>query len=66
MGAKDFLTKPLDATEVVLRIRNLLQTRYLQKQVQNQMELLEEQVQDKTRELEAARVEILTETGDGR
>jgi putative two-component system response regulator len=59
MGAKDFLTKPLDATEVVLRIRNLLQTRYLQKQVQNQMELLEEQVQDKTRELEAARVEIL-------
>jgi putative two-component system response regulator len=59
MGAKDFLTKPLDATEVVLRIRNLLQTRYLQKQVQNQMEVLEEQVQEKTRELEAARVEIL-------
>jgi putative two-component system response regulator len=59
MGAKDFLTKPLDATEVVLRIRNLLQTRYLQKQVHNQMELLEEQVQEKTRELESARVEIL-------
>ncbi|HEX3867863.1 MAG TPA: EAL domain-containing protein [Gemmatimonadaceae bacterium] len=28
-GAKDFLTKPLDRTEVILRTRNLLETRYL-------------------------------------
>ena len=28
-GAQDFLTKPVDATEVVLRIANLLQTRQL-------------------------------------
>src|SRR5437879_3421374 len=28
-GAKDFLTKPVDAIEVLLRIKNLLETRFL-------------------------------------
>lgn len=45
-GAKDFLTKPLDHSEVILRINNLLENRFLhldtQKQVQERTAQLEE------------------------
>jgi EAL domain-containing protein (putative c-di-GMP-specific phosphodiesterase class I) len=34
-GAKDFLTKPLNHVEVVLRVRNLLETRSLYRRVQD-------------------------------
>ena len=58
-GAKDFLTKPVDPTEVVLRIRNLLQTRYFYRQLQGQNENLEKKVFERTKELERAQIEIL-------
>jgi signal transduction histidine kinase len=37
-GAKDFLTKPLDVSEVLLRINNLLETRFLYQQLQQRSE----------------------------
>jgi putative two-component system response regulator len=58
-GAKDFLTKPVDPTEVVLRIKNLLQTRHYYRQLQDQNVTLEEKVSERTRELEGAQIEIL-------
>jgi putative two-component system response regulator len=58
-GARDFLSKPYDPTEAVLRIRNLLQTRYLHLQVQRQNRELEAKVAARTLELEAAQAEVL-------
>jgi len=58
-GVKDFLTKPFDATEALLRIENLLETRFLYATLQDQNQLLEQRVSDRTRELEEAQLEIL-------
>jgi putative two-component system response regulator len=58
-GASDFLLKPFDATEVLLRIGNLLQTRRLHLELQDQNQLLERRVSDRTAQLEAAHNEIL-------
>jgi putative two-component system response regulator len=58
-GARDFVTKPFDPTEVELRLRNLLETRRLQLELQSYNETLERRVQDRTRDLDMARLETL-------
>jgi len=58
-GVKDFLLKPFDATEVVLRIENLLETRSLYSTIRHQNAQLEQHVADRTRQLEQAQLEIL-------
>jgi putative two-component system response regulator len=58
-GAKDFVNKPFNPDEVLLRIRTLLETRFLYLQIQSQNQMLEAKVRDRTRELESAQIEII-------
>jgi putative two-component system response regulator len=59
LGARDFLTKPLDRIELLLRVRNLLQVQQLQARLHEHNANLEDEVAERTQDLERARLEIL-------
>ena len=58
-GAKDFVTKPFDTIEVMLRVRNLLESRMLFQDLRKQNRTLLEAASGRTRELESTRIEII-------
>ncbi len=62
-GARDFLSKPFDRLEVLTRIRNMLEVRMMHNQIRDQNRVLEEKVQERTRELADTRFEIIRRLG---
>ena len=59
LGAKDFLSKPFDAMEVLLRIENLLHTRLLHLELEDYSHALEARVLKRTEELDKACYELM-------
>ena len=59
LGAKDFVGKPFDGPEVLLRIANLLETRFLQLALEGQNSELEQKVAERTKALEESQLEVL-------
>src|SRR5471030_716759 len=62
-GAKDFISKPFDVTEIKTRIHNMLEVRLLHRKLENYNKVLEQTVADRTAELRdsEARFRALTE-----
>lgn len=58
-GAKDFVNKPFQSDEILLRMKTLLETRFLYLQIQSQNQLLEAKVRERTLALEEAQIEIV-------
>lgn len=59
LGAKDFISKPFDPAEVILRITNLLETRFLYHTLRRQNDELEKKVAARTQQLEESQLEML-------
>ncbi len=53
-GAKDFIGKPFDLPEVLLRVHNMIEVRLLDKHVREQNLVLDQRVRERTAELEAS------------
>jgi putative two-component system response regulator len=57
-GATDFLSKPFDTVEMVLRIETMLRLRFLYRELRKEKALLEQRVRDRTRSLQRVIAEL--------
>ena len=63
IGARDFVTKPFNANELLLRVRNLLEVQLAHKQMKYQNEILEQKVRVRTKDIYDARLKIVRYLG---
>ncbi len=58
-GVEEFLTKPVDPTELAVRVRNLLRLRAYTNLLANHRRILEEQVRERTAQLRESYIETI-------
>lgn len=57
-GASDFLSKPYDTIEMMLRVENMLRMRFLHRELQKEKASLEQRVKERTRSLKRVIAEL--------
>lgn len=62
-GARDFLSKPFDRNELLMRVRNLLEVQLAHRMMHDQNALLEQKVAERTRELDSTRLQVIRRLG---
>ncbi len=58
-GATDFLDKPFESVEILIKIRNMIELRILHNQIASQNKLLEFKVEERTKELRYTQYDII-------
>lgn len=62
-GARDYVTKPFDRGELLMRVRNLLDAQRAHRLLHDQKSMLEEMVHARTEDLESTRKQIVQRLG---